>query len=141
MNRKRIMILSSVVLMGTGIFLSFSPDALLNFQSITIDDNALILSQILGALYFSFGILNWMAKNSLVGGIYNRPIVLANFSHYLIGSLTLIKGQLFTIHVPFSIWLIAVIYLFFCISFGLMLLTNPVLNSTPLYKLVNKNNK
>ncbi len=31
----------------------------------------LIILQILGALYFSYGVLNWLAKGSIIGGIYN----------------------------------------------------------------------
>ena len=35
--------------------------------------------------------LNWMAKGTLIGGIYNKPIAIGNFTHFTIGGLALIK--------------------------------------------------
>jgi len=33
-----------------------------------------------------------MAKGVIIGGIYSRPIVIANLAHFLIGDLELIKA-------------------------------------------------
>jgi len=55
------------------------------------DRFAVAVVQIAGALYFGFAILNWTAKGTLLGGIYGRPIVLANFTHFAIGAITLLK--------------------------------------------------
>lgn len=136
MTRKIIMLLSSVTLGISGIILSFAPNLLLNLQNIRISDNAMTLTQILGALYFSFGVLNWMAKSGLVGGIYNRPIVLANFTHYFVGGLALLKGQLFKADTSYVVWLLGVIYLSFSVSFFLILLSNPIANNTSSSKSV-----
>ncbi|GEC80075.1 hypothetical protein B0A61_06145 [Flavobacterium aquatile LMG 4008 = ATCC 11947] len=57
-GRKIIITLSSVTLGVFGIILSFAPNVLLNYRNITVDNDTLILVQILGALYFSFGVLN-----------------------------------------------------------------------------------
>ena len=38
--------------------------------------SAILFLQILGAIYLGFGILNWTAKGTLIGGIYNKPIAL-----------------------------------------------------------------
>jgi hypothetical protein len=35
--------------------------------------------------------MNWTAKDSAIGGIYARPVSLANFSHFFIGALLLVK--------------------------------------------------
>ena len=121
------MILSSVTMGCLGVVLSFAPDVLLNVLNITNNSNALILVQILGALYFSFGILNWMTKDNLVGGIYNRPIVLANFAHYLTGSLALLKGHFFKADASYTAWLLVTVYLFFSVSFYFILLNNQTL--------------
>ena len=48
----------------------------------------------MGALYFSFALMNWAAKDSAIGGVYARPVSLANFGHFLIGTLLLSKYQL-----------------------------------------------
>ncbi|MCK6607649.1 MAG: hypothetical protein L6Q46_05005 [Flavobacterium sp.] len=112
MARKIIMLLSSVTLGISGIILSFALNLLLNLLNIRISDNVMTLIQILGALYFSFGVLNWMAKSSLVGGIYNRPIVLANLAHHFIGGLALLKGQLFKTDASYVIWVLGMLYFF-----------------------------
>ena len=38
--------------------------------------------------------MNWTAKDSLIGGIYARPVSLANFGHFFAGALLLLKYQL-----------------------------------------------
>ena len=43
--------------------------------------------QIIGSLYFALAILNWMSKGSFIGGIYNRPIAIANLTHFVIAGL------------------------------------------------------
>ena len=35
--------------------------------------------------------LNWTAKDSAIGGIYARPVSLANFAHFFIGTLVLAR--------------------------------------------------
>ena len=69
--------------------------------------------------------LNWMAKNSLIGGIYNKPIVAANFAHFLIGALAFLKG-LTGYHISdYYIWLFTAIYSVFAILFGILFFRNP----------------
>jgi hypothetical protein len=51
-----------------------------------------LLVQVLGALYLAFAMLNWMAKESLIGGIYSRPVSMGNFVHFFIGSICLLKA-------------------------------------------------
>ncbi len=53
-----------------------------------------MIVQLLGALYFSFALINWTAKDSAIGGIYARPVSLGNFGHFFSGTLLLIKYQL-----------------------------------------------
>ena len=47
--------------------------------------------QLLGAMYLGFGMMNWMAKGSIIGGIYNKPLVIGNLMHFAIGAITLLK--------------------------------------------------
>jgi hypothetical protein len=53
-----------------------------------------VLIQLLGALYVGFAMANWMAKASIVGGIYGRPLSIANFTHFAIGTIALVKHAL-----------------------------------------------
>ena len=75
-----------------------------------------VLIQLMGALYFSMALMNWTAKDSAIGGIYARPISLANFAHFFIGSLLLAKVVLSSeFNVP--IVLMLVVYAIFAILF------------------------
>jgi uncharacterized membrane protein len=67
-----------------------------------------------------------MAKGSVIGGIYNRPISLANFAHFLIGALALVKGVLKDTSLPYAIWTLAAIYAVFAVLFWLIFSRNPV---------------
>ncbi len=86
---------SSALILGlAGVFALFAPDALLYTQGSAPTGTASVLVQLMGALYFSFALMNWTAKDSLIGGIYARPVSLANFGHFFAGTLLLLKYQL-----------------------------------------------
>jgi hypothetical protein len=67
------MIISSIFLAINGFVLSFFPNEI----SVLIINNGnhffILILQILGALYLGFSYINWMLKNSLIVGIYNKP--------------------------------------------------------------------
>lgn len=82
--------------------------------------------QISGALYFAFAMLNWMAKGNVIGGIYNRPIAIANFAHFLIGGLALIKSLMKHPELPGAIWTVTGFYIVFALLFGRVFFRSPV---------------
>ena len=82
----------SLLLGATGIFALFLPDVLLSAQGVEPTEALSVLVQLMGALYFGFAIMNWTAKDSAIGGVYARPVSLANFSHFLTGALLLAKN-------------------------------------------------
>ena len=49
--------------------------------------------QLLGALYIGFAMANWTAKDNAIGGIYSRPLSLANCVHFVAGALALLKYE------------------------------------------------
>ena len=86
---------SSALILGlAGVFALFAPDTLLYTQGSAPTGTMSVLVQLMGALYFSFALMNWTAKDSLIGGIYARPVSLANFGHFFAGALLLLKYQL-----------------------------------------------
>ena len=109
-----------------GIMLSFIPQEILSYLGLESSKPLLFLLQILGALYFGFAMLNWMTKSSLIGGIYNRPVAIGNFSHFLIAGLALVKGVFVNPGLPLAIHIAAVAYLVFAVSFGIILFRHPV---------------
>ncbi len=90
MNTKILMTSSALILGLAGVFALFVPEVLLPAAAGTTS----VLVQLMGALYFSFALMNWTAKDSAIGGIYARPVSLANFSHFFSGVLLLLKYQL-----------------------------------------------
>ncbi len=92
MNTKLLMTACSLLLGATGIFALFLPDVLLSAQGVEPTEALSVLVQLMGALYFGFAIMNWTAKDSAIGGIYARPVSLANFSHFFAGALLLAKN-------------------------------------------------
>src|SRR6478672_4338871 len=118
LNTRLIMTVSAVFLFLTGIILSFLPNEVAVYFQIEDSKTIQLILQIAGAQYFAMGMLNWMMKNSVIGGIYNRPVAIVNYTHYLIGVLALGKG-LFNAHgLPVILWGLAVVYLIFTVLYG-----------------------
>jgi hypothetical protein len=121
LNRKMLMSLSAVFMAMLGILGTFMPQEILNYADAGAGAEGLLLLivQIAGALYMGFAILNWMARFSLIGGIYNRPVAIGNFLHFTMVALVLIKAL--TIDQSAEIVVGTVIYAVFAIWFGLTL--------------------
>jgi len=69
----------------------------------------------MGAMYFGFAFMNWTAKGSAIGGIYARPTSIANFSHFFIGSMSLLRYIFKEFSLP--VLVITIIYLAFAAAF------------------------
>ncbi len=116
---------SALVLGAIGISLTFLPQEIAAYIDPNHPTSFQILFQLLGALYFACAMLNWMAKESVIGGIYNRPIAIANFTHFLIGGLALAKVVLRTSNLPLALPILASVYTLFALLFGYIFYNNP----------------
>jgi hypothetical protein len=117
---------SAVILGAAGILLTFAPDTILSLLNVSQNATVVFIMQILGAFYFAFGMLNWMSKASLIGGIYNRPVAVANFTHFFIAGLALAKGLISNPDSAYAIWFVGIIYFVFGVSFGIILFRHPL---------------
>lgn len=125
MNTK-IILTTSVLFLGLiGIGLSFLPNEILTYLSVETQKVTIILMQLFGALYLGFGILNWMAKDSIIGAIYNKPIVLGNLMHFGVGALALIKVAFSAKNNTEIIVALTILYTLFAIAFGYIFMVNP----------------
>ena len=131
MNSKMIMTSSAAVLAAAAFIFTFMPVEFLRYANLESTKTAELFVQVLGALYFGFAMLNWMTRTSIIGGIYNKPIAVANFSHFFIAGVALVKGVLFNPELPYAIWIIAAIYALFTICFGIIFSRNPVSKKEP----------
>lgn len=120
------MTVSSVILGATGIILTFAPDFVLNNLNIETNPSSLLLGQVTGGLYFGYSMLNWMTKESLIGGIYNRPIAIANLSHFLIAGLAVCKRLISDPELPKALWTAGVVYVILGVLFIIILNRHPI---------------
>ena len=124
--KTKFLMTSSALFCGIiGILLSFLPNEIAEYLSVEPTIITILFLQILGAIYLGFGILNWTAKGTLIGGIYNKPIALGNLMHFIVGAITLVKVISNTqIHREIFIFL-TVFYVIFALLFAYVIKTNP----------------
>ena len=126
MNTKLIMTISALFLGALGLSLSFLPNEINALLNTTPNTVSTLFLQLLSAVYLGFAMMNWMAKGTLIGGIYNRPIAIGNFMHFMVGTFALIKV---VNHIDMNkgfIIGITVVYALFAICFAYIFRTNPV---------------
>lgn len=117
---------ASAVIMGVvGLLFIFIPAEIAHYFNLTPSNINILVLQTLGALYFSFAVLNWMGKANLIGGIYGKPVSMGNFAHFFIVSITIIKF-VFSHQTSIILWVTAFIYIIFAILFGTVAFGNPV---------------
>ena len=124
--KTKFLMTSSALFCGIiGTLLLFLPIEIAEYLSIEPTIITILFLKILSAIYFGFGILNWTAKGTLIGGIYNKPIVLGNLLHFAVGAIELIK-VIFNIqaHKEIIIFL-TVFYVIFALLFAYVIKTNP----------------
>ena len=109
--------MSAVFLAILGVGALFLPNEILAYLGPPQQGALPVLVQILGAYYLAFALLNWMVKDSLFGGIYNRQAAMGNFTHFAIGTIVLIKGAVGG-QTPGSIWIACGCYALFAGWFG-----------------------
>lgn len=92
MNTNLLMGFTALYLGLTGVVLSFLPHEIL--EAFAIDHNVITVYfiQLLSALYLGLALLNLMSRGGRIGGIYNRPVVLANTMYFGVSSIALLKS-------------------------------------------------
>ena len=115
---------SAIILAASGLALTFFPDELADSINLPEGASVKLLIQTIGAMYFGFAMLNWMSRRSLIGGIYNRPIAIANMTHFMMVGIALTKLML-SKALPQSFWLVTLIYVVYALIFGWLLFTTP----------------
>lgn len=125
MNTKILMTSSALFLATIGILLSFLPNEIVEYLNVEQNIITILFLKIMSALYLGFGILNWMAKGTLIGGIYNRPIAIGNLMHFGVGAIALVKiSSNIQIH-PEIIISLSAVYVIFALLFAYVFRTNP----------------
>lgn len=126
MNTKLLLSISALVLGVAGIAGSFLPDELLRALGVTPAGVTPVIVQLLAALLFAFAMVNWTARGSLIGGIYNRPVALGNLTHFVIGALALLKAAMAGGEQRKLLLIAAAVYVVFAVAFIGMFFRSPV---------------
>lgn len=117
LNTKLLMSSAAVALGLAGFATSFAPVELLQALGADGKQPLPVIVQLLGALYFGFAFNNWFARGNRIGGIYSRPLGLANFAHFFIGSFALLQAvRILGAYEPLT--LVLVVYALFALAFG-----------------------
>ena len=94
-NRQRpnpLLLAAALVYFAGALALLFAPDEILAAMRTGAGRLDAVLLQLVAAALFGFAMLDWMQRFTRTGGIYGRPIVLANLAHSLTAALSLAHG-------------------------------------------------
>ncbi len=108
-----------------GLVLLFAPDAILPRAVAAFPATATWIGQLIAAGWLALAALNWMSRSTLLGGIYGRPVVMANALFYFIGATTLVRVVLGPPHLVL-LWWIAVPVAAFAGVYAWLLFRGPI---------------
>jgi hypothetical protein len=123
MKTKYLLVASALFMGAVGLAASFLPQEILAAAGLTAHGAPVLVVQVFGAAYLGFAMLNWMAKDSAMGGIYNRPLALGNTLHFAVAAMALLKGAS-SAQQP-AVWTATACYAVFAILFTVVLFNNP----------------
>jgi len=115
---------SAAVLLLGGAALLFAPDAVLPALVPGFPPAAAWLGQLLGAAWLGVAAMNWVQRAALLGGIYGRPVVLANLALYFISALSLLRALLGGT-APAALWMALAPLAVLAAVYGALLLRGP----------------
>ena len=99
--------LSALCFAAIGVLLLFAPEEVGGTLIPRAGGGPLV--QLLGAALIGYGAMNWIARGSLLGGIYGRAVVAGNQTHLTVGALLLVKHGLIAGGSP-AYWILTGVY-------------------------------
>lgn len=116
--------LASVIYFATqGLLLTFLPQEINTYFNLESSGMSVLISQTLGAAFLAFALLNWMTRGNVLGGIYGKPLTMANFLFFFASAMTYLKSG----DSP-MVWALAGICTVLGLSFGYIAFTHPFKN-------------
>ncbi len=83
MKNTDLLLMASAAVYGlAGLAGTFFPDALAMSTAGAASRALVLVIQCAAAAYCGFAMLNWMLRDATLGGIYGRPLVVANLLHF-----------------------------------------------------------
>ncbi len=120
MNTRILMTAAAIVLALLGLGALFAPQELLTGIGATPSGLLPSLVQLFAAALLALAMIDWMQKDSRIGGIYNRPVAMGNLIHFAIGAMTLVRFTLHP-HPPVYAIVVTVVYAAFAAGFAMVI--------------------
>jgi hypothetical protein len=92
MKIQPIVLVSAVVLGAAGLVALFVPESVAALFGLPADRASRTVVQLLAGALFGLAMLDWMNRYATVGGIYGRPLVVANFAFFFMATTTLVRA-------------------------------------------------
>ncbi|MEK7727839.1 MAG: hypothetical protein AAB354_05455 [candidate division KSB1 bacterium] len=120
MLAKRLVSFSVLVYGLSGLALLFMPQELLALQESSAALPVALVAQFLGAALLGFAAMNWMARGSILGGIYGRAVMNGNFTFAFISALLTIRPLLAPAP-PLWLWCYGAVSVALAVAFGYLM--------------------
>ncbi len=119
-----LLVVSALVYFAAALPLLFAPQELLTLAGGGSSALSAALLQVIGSAVFGFAMLNWMNRHAVIGGIFGRPLVVANLAHACSAALLLAPA---TARASFPVLptLAAASYAVMAIAFGVRFYVQP----------------
>lgn len=78
MSINRLLVASSAIYAGAGLPLLFAADEILKRVDGSVATTGLWMADMFGGALVAFAVLNWFNRTTMMGGIYGRPLLVAN---------------------------------------------------------------
>jgi len=115
---RKLMVASGVVHGIVGVLLIFIPEELLLWTDGNAGDVATLAVSITGAAILGIGMLNYVGRSAIHGGIYGKPILMGNLIFHTVAAISLIKFSLgATGNLMICAALAGILYLIFAAGF------------------------
>ena len=89
MKPRPILLVSAVLLLGCGVAALFAPEEIAGVLGAQGQATSKVVVQLLGAGLFALGFLDWFVRFATIGGLYGRPVIVANLAFFFIATTTL----------------------------------------------------
>jgi hypothetical protein len=115
---------SATLLLLGGLAFLFLPDAVLMTLVPGYPPAGAVVGQLVGAAWLGLGVLNWVQRAAILGGIYGRPVVLANFVAHAVGALSVARA-IFGTGASSALWIVFVPIALLAVVYAALLLRGP----------------
>jgi hypothetical protein len=115
---------SAALLMFAGLALLFAADDILPRAIRGLPASGAWVGQLLGSAWLALAALTWLNRGARLGGIYGRPVVLANAIVYFVSAIVLLKNVTRQ-DAPAVVAVFAILFSVLAVAYGWLMFRGP----------------